>query len=179
MSYSQTYNSIAELNLEFFWFLQSVIKPDWHGQRSHNGIAAKMLLWFCYTHTKVHEAFPPLKFCSDIDQIPDTDSFLMSQFFPETKKQHQFEFSGFELLFLVSWLSLPSLSLYSVLSSFLFSFYPFPPNLICMLKGVLVCPLWAGFSPGVRPPVQQLGWDFWFDITAFWMVFLFHGVNEL
>lgn len=60
MSYSQTYNSIAELNLEFFWFLQSVIKPDWHGQRSHNGIAAKMLaLILLYAHKGPRGFSPP------------------------------------------------------------------------------------------------------------------------
>lgn len=59
--YSQTYNSVAELNLKFFWFLLSVIKPDWHGHRSHNGIAAKMLaLILLYVH-KGPRGFSPLK----------------------------------------------------------------------------------------------------------------------
>lgn len=78
------------------------------------------------------------------------------------------------IAFLISCLSLPSPSLYSILSS------PPPPSLLNLMhayKGVLVCPLWAGFSPGVRPPVQQLGWDFWCDITAFWMFFVMEWMS--
>lgn len=126
--YSQTYNSVAELNLEVFWFLLSVIKPDWHGQRSHNGIAAKMLAWILYVR-KSPRVFSPLKVL--FQHWSDTwHRFVFNvAIFPKTKKQHQFEFSGFELLFLVvDWVDWVFLHCPCILSCpHSLSFVPFLP----------------------------------------------------
>lgn len=65
--------------------------------------------------------------------------------------------------FLVSWLSLSFPSLYSVFALSFCLLPPSPEDHLHAYKGVFGFPLWAGFSSGVRPPVQQHGRRFPID----------------
>lgn len=114
----------------------------------------------------VQRGFVPSRFCSDLDQLPDHDSFLMSRFSPKDKSSTRLDVLGFSAQLIESF---PVLVLCLALS------FVLPPlNIICMLVKGVCFPLWAGISSGVKLPLQPHGCHFPSDTTAFWMCF--HGM---